>query len=224
MGCRYCENVFSIPSGSEGGLPDRILFESEHFVAVPTVGSLVEGWLLIITRAHYLCMGALPVGMFVDLDRFKFLVVQAVESNYGPVAIFEHGPSRPKEAVGCGVDHAHLHVVPTNCDLLQGLHGVTTAKIRWTEVSGVWDAREPHLLGLDYLYVEQPFGHGRIATSRGFGSQLFRQVIASHIGEPENFDWKLDSGTANVRRTVERFAPWACRNAASLAGTLADSR
>jgi ATP adenylyltransferase len=217
MGCRYCENILSLPSGTEGSLHNCILFESEHFVAVPTVGSLVEGWLLIITKDNYLCMGAMPGGMFEELDRFKLLVRQAVEECYGPVALFEHGPSKPKQAVGCGVDHAHLHIVPTDCDLLQGLPSIMADDLGWAEVDGVWDTHEPHIAGLEYLYVEQPLGRARLASSRGFGSQLFRQVVARHIGAPERYNWKLYDEAENVRRTVYRLAPWLHRKASALA-------
>jgi ATP adenylyltransferase len=224
MGCIYCENIFSIPSRSAGDLHNCALFESEHFVAVPTVGSLVEGWLLVITKDHYLCMGAMPQGMFEELDRFKHLVARAVEDCYGPVAIFEHGPSEPKQVVGCGIDHAHLHIVPVDCDLVRGLRDVMAVDLRWAEVDGVWDTSESYIAGLEYLYVEQPLGRARLTSSRGFESQVFRQVVARHIGTPDRYDWKLYGGAENVRRTVDRLAPWPNRKARAHARSALESR
>jgi len=224
MGCTYCENLFSPSRGSGWDSHDRILFQSEHFVAVPTIGSLVEGWLLIVTKHHHLCMGELAADRFDELDQFKLEVARSVERNYGPVAIFEHGPSLPKQGVGCGVDHAHLHVVPTTCDLVLGLRGVMTRDLCWTDVRAICDARDAFDSGLEYLYVEQPLSHGRIATGHGFESQLFRKVIARYIGEPDRFDWKLYSGPANVRRTVEKFTSRPCQDSSVLAPTSVGAR
>lgn len=208
MGCRYCDDIFSTSSPRETGVWNSILFESEHFVAVPTIGALIEGWLLIITKRHYLCMGEIPDKLVEELDQFKCSVVQAVEDCFGPVAIFEHGPSEPKQAVGCGVDHAHLHIVPTDCDILRCLPGVLADDLQWAKGSGLRDARKPHSVGLEYLYVEQPIGQASLASSRGFESQLFRRVIAHYLGVPDRYDWKLHSGAENIRRTVDRITRW----------------
>ena len=220
MRCRYCDNIFSNPIGGELNVHNRILFETEHFVAVPTVGSLVEGWLLIVTKEHHICMASIDRYLLDELDRFKVEVSCAVEACYGPVAIFEHGPSKPSQAVGCGVDHAHLHIVPTVCDLIAGLRGVFNSDLRWQAITGTPDAAAPHSLGLEYLYVEQPVGNASLATNCGFESQLFRKVIARHIGEPERYDWKLYDGLENVRRTWEKLTTSTYRNTRSLPGLL----
>ena len=36
------------------------LVETENFVVVPSLGALVEGWLLIVPKAHHISYGALP--------------------------------------------------------------------------------------------------------------------------------------------------------------------
>src|SRR5258708_4852312 len=208
MGCRYCENILSKDAGQERPSYDRILFESEHFVALPTLGALVEGWLLVVSKKHYICMGAIQGKLFKELEHFKNRVGQAVKDCYGSIAVFEHGPSRSKQPVGCGVDHAHIHIVPTNCDLVDGLHNVLAEKIRWTEISGIDDAGRIYMSGRNSFYVEQPMGLALVVVSGGFGSQLFRQVVARHIGMPDRFDWKLHSGEENARRTVDRLTLW----------------
>ena len=35
------------------------ILESQNFVVVPSLGSLVEGWTLLLPKSHYLSMGAL---------------------------------------------------------------------------------------------------------------------------------------------------------------------
>ena len=115
---------------------DQVLHETDHFVVVPTVGALVEGWLLIITKQPYLCMGGMPTGEFHELSSLKELVCSVLSECYGDITVFEHGPSQPGQGVGCGVDHAHLHVLPAICQLTQGVPAVTKAVLEWDPVEG----------------------------------------------------------------------------------------
>jgi ATP adenylyltransferase len=207
MGCRYCDNILSISPGRNLEVYDRILCESKNFVAVPTIGSLVEGWVLVVSKEHHVRMACLGDDQLEELNHFKSDLVRVVADYYGPVAIFEHGPSRPMQAVGCGVDHAHLHIVPTDCDLIRGLHDITDHELEWAKVSGVLELRSYRDSEKEYLFVEQPVGDGRVATSPRFGSQLFRRVVANHIGFPSRYDWKSYVGAENAIKTAERLAP-----------------
>src|ERR1039458_10394749 len=99
---------------------DTSLFESRNFVAIPTVGALVEGWLLVVPRTPILSFARLSTPLFSELEIFLDEIIPAIQSVYGPVSVFEHGPSCAASVVGCGVDYAHLHLVPVDCDLLAG--------------------------------------------------------------------------------------------------------
>ncbi len=211
MKCRYCENIFSKPFTLEPGVQNRILFESEHFVAVPTLGALVQGWLLIVSKRHRICMGDLDPSLLEEMVGFKNRVARVVEFHYGSVAVFEHGPSKPNQALGCGVDHAHLHIVPTECNLITGLSNIHQNDVLWQDSEGIQDAAEYHAKGFEYLYIEQPTDKALIAKAHGFGSQLFRKVIAQHIGKPEWFDWKVYEGAKNIRLTIEKLTSEATR-------------
>jgi len=211
MKCRYCENIFSESLTREAGVQNHILFESEHFVAVPTLGALVQGWLLIVSKRHRICMGDLDPSLLEEMVVFKNRVAKVVEFHYGSIAVFEHGPSKPKQALGCGVDHAHLHIVPTECNLIAGLSNIYESDVLWQNSEGIQDAVEYHAKGFEYLYIEQPNDKALIAKARGFGSQLFRKVIAQHVGRPEWFDWKVHEGVKNIRLTIEKLTSEAAR-------------
>ncbi len=205
MGCKYCQNILSNSPSRDRAVHDRILFESENFIAVPTVGSLVEGWLLVISKEHHIRMASLEYGLLEELNCFKEQLSRVIEECYGPIAIFEHGPSVPMQAIGCGIDHAHLHIVPTSCRLVQALRDMTHENLKWVDLEGVSGLRSYRDSEQEYLFVEQPLGAACVAASHGFGSQLFRRVIARHIGVPDRYDWKCWTGTENVVRTAERL-------------------
>ena len=182
---------------------DEVLYETEHFVVVPTVGALVEGWLLIVTKKPYLCMGAIEQTLYLELASLKEYVFSVLGQAYGEVAAFEHGPSQTGQRVGCGVDHAHLHVLPVDFSLIERVPQVTDALLSWREVENIHAARELFSEGKPYLYVEQPADVGRISNASVAPSQLFRRVIAEAIGSPDAFDWRSNPMEANVISTVK---------------------
>jgi len=55
--CRMCANL-NAPTLHR--IWDRPLLGSDHFVAIPSLGSLVRGWLLVVPRCHYLNLAKLP--------------------------------------------------------------------------------------------------------------------------------------------------------------------
>src|SRR5436305_13047295 len=83
------------------------LLESRNFKTVPSLGALVEGWLLLVPKQHILCFGAMNDALTTEFEELKHKSASLVSAQYGDICIFEHGPSAVHKAVGCGVDHAH---------------------------------------------------------------------------------------------------------------------
>jgi ATP adenylyltransferase len=184
---------------------DTAVLESSNFVVLPSLGSLVEGWLLLLPKQHYLSMGALPVALVSEMEKMKAQLGEQVKSQFGEVCIFEHGPAFESRNVGCSVDHAHLHLVPLTFDIEEAARPFMPHDSEWSKAS--WsECQEAHLAGRDYLYFEQPFGYGRISMHPDFGSQVFRKAIASQIGRPDQFNWREFPELDTVARTINVFA------------------
>jgi ATP adenylyltransferase len=186
----------------EGPPWDQVLHETDNFVVVPTAGALVEGWVLIVTKAPFLCMGALEHSLLDELYRLKDYVCSVLSRCYGEIAVFEHGPSVLGQKMGCGVDHAHMHVLPAAWDLLNGVPKITDLAIDWRSAEGVDDAAVLHRAGVPYLFLEQPLGTIKIAPAHHAPSQLFRRVVANYIGSPDEFDWRMHPMEPNVLATI----------------------
>jgi len=200
--CCLCSNLVCVRSDEFWNKP---LFESTNFVVLPSLGSLVEGWLLIVPRNHYVSMGALPAHLANEMEQVKIDVTTAIGPRYGKLCAFEHGPSRAGHKIGCGVDHAHLHIVPINFDLALAATPLMPPGATW--VSATLDScRIAFNRGQDYLYLEQPIGHGRIATNGDFGSQVFRKAIAAQVGKPEQFSWQDYPQKEAVARTIHALS------------------
>ncbi len=184
---------------------DNPIFESRNFVALPSLGSLVEGWLLLVPKEHFISMGALPEELVAEMEDMKAKISAHVGNEYGEICVFEHGPAFPSRKVGCSVDHAHLHIVPLGFDIAQAVRPFMPHDAAWRTAS--WsECWEAHRGGKDYLYLEQPLGHGHISTHSDFGSQVFRKAIASQIGRPDDFNWREYPELQTVSRTINVFA------------------
>jgi ATP adenylyltransferase len=184
---------------------DKPIFESQSFFTLPTVGALLEGWLLVLPKFPTLSFANISTKQFDELETFLEKIIPKLWGNYGPVALFEHGPSARGSALGCGVDYAHLHLVPTDIDLHEGARRLLP-NIHWEPVKELREIRQFFDSPGGYWFVQQTFGSdpcfvGRCTEGLPL-NQLFRRVIANGIGRPEAYDWKVELGVKNISATV----------------------
>jgi hypothetical protein len=147
-----------------------------------------------------------------ELNQFKDLLYRVLTDSYGSACAFEHGPNKEKSAVGCGVDHAHLHFVPTAFDLSIEVTPYLPVEVTWTPAD-LRNCQDAYRRGQDYLYFEQPTNKpGCIAVGQELGSQLFRRAIAAHLGIPERYNWREYTQLRNVLETIKVIRKWQDRN------------
>ena len=184
---------------------NKPVLETEHFIVLPSLGALVPGWVLVIPKQHYLCIGALPQSLFPEFQRVKKETVNLIASQFGEPCLFEHGPSSAGLKVGCSVDHAHLHVVPFSGDLAELAASFMPDGARWRPAD-VQACINAFSAGENYLYFEQPLGAGFISVHPAFGSQVFRKAIALQLGKPHEFDWREYPNHSAIQATVQTLA------------------
>ena len=200
--CRFCHSLWGTDDSAIWDIP---LVETANFVVLPSLGSLVEGWLLVVPKAHFIATAAYSIDLLHEHSHLISLVKGVQRDVYGPVWLFEHGPSSPSRSIGCGVDHAHVHLVPIDCDLTEAAkaflpQGVDFASADFNGCREGWEQ------GLDYLYCEGPSQEeSRAAVAQNLGSQIFRKAIATIQKRPEQFDWKIDTHLPNIRATISRL-------------------
>lgn len=201
-----CNLCLRHPSGV--GQPwNEPLFESRNFVALPSLGALVEGWLLLVPKRHFISLGALPDSMLDEVQAFKQFLCSVITACYGTVSAFEHGPSAATRSVGCGVDHAHLHLAPIPFDLFAEVKPLLPSEIIWVQ-AGISECKAAYQRQNDYLYLEQPISSGRLAVHEGFGSQIFRRAIASQLGIPDEYNWREHDQLSKVLATIQTVCSW----------------
>ena len=165
----------------------RVPMETEHFAAIPSLGPLVPGHTLLCPKDHIKNMACVSPLDTDELDSFRRRLSGALGTIFhAPVHLFEHGSSPRSSRVLCTVDHAHLHLVPTNIRVLNHL-------LRDSH----WGRIEPALYGLrrsapqgEYLYYESPEGDAFLAERRTFESQYIRRLFAEALGLGAAWNWR----------------------------------
>jgi ATP adenylyltransferase len=199
INCRICDEM----RAKSGRQPwNEPLIETENFVVMASLGALVEGWVLVVPKKHWISMGALPIELRAEAAEIERRIRAVLSNRYGkPVIAFEHGPSAENHGTGCGVDHAHLHLVPLECDLLSYVRPFVPAAVEW-KASKWEDLAKAYTAGLDYLYLRQEGEHGLMAVSQDFGSQVFRKAVASFLCLDSQYSWRDHPRMETVSRTI----------------------
>lgn len=194
-----------LSSGSQGREPwDKIVCESESFVAFPSLGSMVAGWLLIVPRRPLLNLRLLTNAERDELRNFTATVIAKMNVFPGKAYGFEHGNNTVGGPVGCGVDQAHLHIVPLEFDLVQAAREKLDDNIEWTERDNAanFDATIPH--SGEYVSIWSPADrYGLTGVMHEPRSQWVRRVIAEKLGREQAWDYKAHPDIQNLTKTVE---------------------
>lgn len=190
-------------ANAPGALYDQPLLERPDWVMAPTLGAIVPGWLLAIPRQWALNFR----DVLLTGGQSACAVLEDVQRELGlspdEIIWFEHGPATAGTAVGCGLDHAHLHILIRPQFSFSSFveHARAGAALDWHEVRAV-DSYEMLRDGRSYCIT----GCGsRAVVAQGVetvGSQFFRRVVATLIGAPSRWDYRSEPHTQNVEATV----------------------
>jgi diadenosine tetraphosphate (Ap4A) HIT family hydrolase len=179
-------------------LPTEILMQEEHFSAISDVAPLSPGHTLLVSKQHVLAMSKLSPQLLTELDLFRQELTAQLQTIYSlPVVAFEHGLCNRARTPGCGIDHAHLHLLPTDIDVSRLFKEdfETAALDRIEELNEATKGRQEYLLLIDAdrrISISSP----NLPTS-----QYFRRKIAQALGrELWNWNDEVILGVASQRK------------------------
>lgn len=112
--CRFCN-----PPEKE-----RILCETENFYVMLSLGPIVEGYCLLVSKHHYACCAAIPSEIRGEFKELYRNVKSILTTEYGTCLSYEHG-----RAGACLIPlegskhcyHAHMHFVPVSTKLNEAI-------------------------------------------------------------------------------------------------------
>lgn len=187
---------------------NKVLHESENFYAVPSLGSIIPGWVLIIPKTYFLNFANVPRHHFYELESFVEEIRAVLAFEFGSQSVlFEHGPHQSASRVGCGVDYAHLHMVPFQGDLnlITGANELGYT-FNWIQLGRLESIKKFDNGTEGYLFLETKDGKRYGCSSAQIPSQLFRRVISAFAGVPEKFEWREHPFHENIQKTINTFS------------------
>jgi ATP adenylyltransferase len=178
-----------------------------RFGVIGSIGALVRGWLLVIPRVPIPNLRHLSTHDRASLGEIVASLKKNMSSLDGELFIFEHGSSRPASLLACGVEQAHLHMLPLNFDLLEAAcHYGKRQEIRFSTPADPSDPWADIPISSEYLMVERlSDGKALIGFPVHPSSQWFRRIIATELGEPDAWNYRKHPKLANLRATHRDF-------------------
>jgi diadenosine tetraphosphate (Ap4A) HIT family hydrolase len=191
MKCEFCaeladqaETHFS--SIYSGLLKSRLVHRCEEFAALPTIGQLFDSSYLVIPTSHLEKYSELLPARRERASHY----IETLLRGLGPTLVYEHGASSAMGG-GCGIYHAHVHVVPLPREISSDelLPGVQVS--RHPSIVEAWAKAEGKS---EYLLVRDTHGNVGLADrdSKGgpFGSQFMRRRLAEVFELHAPWDWR----------------------------------
>lgn len=202
MGSRF-ESLLALDP-VDRSLWNTVLAETSDYLVVPTLGSIVPHWHLVIPREPSINLHEHLGGKCIkDIRSVIAPIIEAISPKQ--LLWFEHGPRFAGSVVGCGTDYAHLHVIldaPFSYSEFQNAAG--EFRTLWTEhhTESAYGEIDPeaeyYAFGdLESAFVSQESGRPT--------SQLFRKVVANLVGKPDQWDYRLFPHDECVRSTIRRW-------------------
>jgi len=181
----------------------RFIAQTPRFVAVPTFGCFVPGYLLIVPRPHVLSFGQLGPGLRREADMLATRLSERIATVYGMPALgFEYGNNVPG---GRRIEHAHWHLLPSRADLA----GWLGQRLCGHKVAGL--AGLPGDPAASYIAVRT---QDKAVTVYPVPSQQrqrirLRRVVAGLDPRVNSDDWDFEQARFPdlIRQTVRDLAP-----------------
>lgn len=177
---------------------DVPLYQSDHFVVLPTLGAVVPGWVLAVPRRRMPNLSRLND---VESEELVALVRRTSSriSAVGDVFCFEHG-GQADSILNCGVDQAHLHIAPLSFDLVSA--AIDEPDVDWAVARDPAPKPDVEEDSGGYLSVSDLQGRAYVGRPRTEVSQWFRRLIATRLGKADFWDYRSHPMLDNVGRTA----------------------
>ena len=215
MNCPFCseytnpvESQFYVEIGKHTGYKSRILLETDNWYVIPTMGSLTVGYVLLVTKQHFLSLANLNSEMYFEMLDLKRAVEEILFKRLGMRCIaFEHGTVNTFNKGANSVDHVHIHILPFTHPIWPNI----ISDIPETDFESVDSyeklyARWQNDLPNSYLLFQdlnQRIYY--ISDASKMPSQLFRKCLAPHLGAA-HWDWRSEAYSDNIIQTIELFS------------------
>ena len=140
-----------------------------------------------------------------ELEVFAGQLAERLEVEFSlPVSMFEHGATAAMQDVGCGVDHAHLHLVPLEFDLIDAARSADLGLSILSHAGGYQELPST-VGGASYVFIRSHDGSEAVLLGTEGESQLIRRVIAKKVALPDRWNWRDHPRPDLAEATAQRL-------------------
>lgn len=190
--CPFCNLDFN-------KIENTVICETENFCVIPSVGSLIEGYVLIITKTHINSLVELNQEQKEEYKKLVTEISNMFKKIYGKSPIlFEHGtPNLENSMSANSIIHAHSHIVNFEFDdeneMLQ--------RYNFSAVKSFKEVRKEN-----YIYFQNGNGEKFVSYQFDSVSQLMRILIANKIEKKHQYNWREFDFKENIVSMLNKVA------------------
>ncbi len=168
----------------------RVLDREGRYVAIPTLGQLFVGSILVLPLPHYETTADAVIDAGSSDLRTLIERVRGTVATQGQPLIFEHG-ARSITDGSCGIYHAHIHVVPVPEHVTVGevLGNRATSGVDLLSALEFLASRDQYLLVRD-TFDRTGFVVIDGTTAQSYPSQYVRRYLARRFQTLSPWDWR----------------------------------
>ena len=200
MNCPFCNYSTEIKY--------RILMETENFYLIPDLGNFIEGYLLIVSKQHYINLSQLEPKLIKELENIEGIAKKFLIDTYqSSVLEYEHGEYELTNQKACGcISHLHLVMVATDKNVLPEIvQDIGSGK----KIKKLIDLKKLDKKMSAYLLYKknnQIFFWENVKLL----SQYMRRILSQQ--DSKKFDWRRNPNPKNVEKAKNKWHKWAKNN------------
>lgn len=177
---------------------NEVIYSGKYHFIIAGLGGFIEGYAMIVTKDHICNFANLPDDHREEFELLRNKVEKIFKNKYKKVLIFEHGNIEGERINGGCIDHAHLHFMATDADLLSTLKSSLDNSNFETSVSFPTINKE-----VSYLYVkQQDTGGVFIHPIHEMPRQYARKLIAKLTNFENYWDYRIHLYEENSLHTI----------------------
>lgn len=180
-----------------------ILASTLAFAVLPSVGALNDSHVMIVSKQHATSMAALAGAAWEELvsvmDQLRSF---AREAHSWDLMFFEHGAGFNVDSSGACVDHAHVHAIRFQFDILRELRRAAPLVRLPSLDSAPLVANKSR----GYILLVDEQANCWLANNPNLPSQYFRMLYSRAQKGPEVWNWRSDPRTREVSKAIHAYA------------------
>lgn len=188
----------------------RFIYQDEDLILYPTVGSFIEGYVLLSSKEHYYSLYDCSDKIIKEIDKIIKPIKEYYKNNlHSDVIFFEHGTVDDSSLSSSSITHFHIHFLPVKERLWNKINN--EYHFDYYVINSIMDIKnlikenkiKSYILFNDIddkCYVID-------CSSKQYPSQFLRKVLYKYYYNLDDdcWNWRIYPYYDNMLRTIDLF-------------------